>query len=216
MTKTEFIKKIGAYAVSDMAQTKIPASLTIAQAALESAWGISGLTIKGNNLFGIKGKGPAGSCTMQTTEYKNGKPIKVDAAFRAYNNWGESIADHTKLILGGVSWDRDKYKKVIGVDGKTAAREIQKAGYATDPKYADKLIALMDEFNLYQYDVVKGAPNVDKNSDKVNVIVNGKKIKDGKLIDDVTYVPLRALGETLRAKVGFDNKTKTATLDTKV
>lgn len=214
--KLAFIQKIALFAIADMKNTFIPASLIIAQAALESAWGTSGLTKKGNNLFGIKGKGPAGSCTMQTTEYVKGKPIKVDAAFRAYNNWGESIADHTKLILGGVSWNKNLYKKVIGVDGKTAAREIQKAGYATDPKYADKLIALMDEFNLYQYDVVKGVPNVDKNSDKVNVIVNGKKIKDGKLIDDVTYVPLRAVGEALRAKVGFDNKTKTATLDTKV
>lgn len=52
--------------------------------------------------------------------------------------------------------------------------------------------------------------------DKVNVIVNGKKIKDGKLENGVTYVPLRAVGEALGAKIGFDNKTKTATLDTKV
>ncbi|WP_368087183.1 glucosaminidase domain-containing protein [Paenibacillus sp. cl141a] len=47
-------------------------------------------------------------------------------------------------------------KKVIGVDRKTAVREIQKAGYATDPKYANKLITIMDEYNLYQYDTVKG------------------------------------------------------------
>lgn len=154
--KQAFVQKIALFAIADMKNTFIPASLIIAQAALESAWGTSGLTKKGNNLFGIKGKGPAGSCTMPTTEYVNGKPIKVDAAFRAYNNWGESIADHTKLILGGVSWDRNKYKKVIGVDGRMAAKEIQKAGYATDPKYADKLIAIMDEYNLYQYDVVKG------------------------------------------------------------
>lgn len=153
-SKQAFVQKIALFAIADMKNTFIPASLIIAQAALESAWGR--LTKKGNNLFGIKGKGPAGSCTMPTTEYVNGKPIKVNAAFRAYNNWGESIADHTKLILGGVSWNKNLYKKVIGVDGKTAAREIQKAGYATDPKYADKLIAIMEEYNLYQYDVVKG------------------------------------------------------------
>lgn len=155
-SKQAFVQKIALFAIADMKNTFIPASLIIAQSALESAWGTSGLTKKGNNLFGIKGKGPAGSCTMPTTEYVNGKPIKVNAAFRAYNNWGESIADHTKLILGGVSWNKNLYKKVIGVDGKTAAREIQKAGYATDPKYADKLIAIMEEYNLYQYDVVKG------------------------------------------------------------
>lgn len=170
--KQAFIQKIALFAIADMKNTFIPASLIIAQAALESAWGTSGLTKKGNNLFGIKGKGPAGSCTMPTTEYVNGKPIKVDAAFRAYNNWGESIADHTKLILNGVSWDRNKYKKVIGVDGKTAAREIQRAGYATDPKYADKLIAIMDDYNLYQYDTVKGdAGKVsDKKERDINVV----------------------------------------------
>ncbi|GAB6931566.1 hypothetical protein JCM10914A_55630 [Paenibacillus sp. JCM 10914] len=171
-SKLAFIQKIATFAVSDMAKTKIPASLIIAQAALESAWGTSGLTVKGNNLFGIKGKGTAGSCTMPTTEYVNGKAVKVNAAFRAYNNWGESIADHTKLILNGVSWNRNLYKKVIGVDGKTAAREIQQAGYATDPKYATKLIALMDEYNLYQYDTVKGdAGKVpDKKERDINVV----------------------------------------------
>ncbi|AWP28695.1 glycoside hydrolase family 73 protein [Paenibacillus sp. Cedars] len=171
-SKQAFIQKIAIFAAADMKNTFIPASLTIAQAALESAWGTSGLTKKGNNLFGIKGRGPAGSCTMPTTEYVNGKPIKVDAAFRAYNNWGESITDHTKLILNGVSWDRNKYKKVIGVDGKTAAREIQEAGYATDPKYADKLISIMDEYNLYQYDKVKGGSETVKETKErdINVV----------------------------------------------
>lgn len=170
--KQAFIQKIALFAIADMKNTFIPASLIIAQAALESAWGTSGLTKKGNNLFGIKGKGPAGSCTMQTTEYVKGKPVKVDAAFRAYNNWGESIADHTKLILGGVSWNKNLYKKVIGVDGKTAAREIQKAGYATDPKYADKLISIMDEYNLYQYDTVKGGsePVMETKERDINVV----------------------------------------------
>jgi len=213
-SKAAFIQKIASFAVADMKNTFIPTSLTIAQAALESNWGTSGLTQKGNNLFGIKGKGPAGSCTMLTTEHVKGKDIKVSAEFRAYNNWGESIADHTKLILNGVSWDRNKYKKVIGVDGKTAAQEIQKAGYATDPKYADKLISIMDAYNLYQYDTMKGASTVD-NSEKVNVIVNGKQIKDGKLENGVTYVPLRAVGEALEAKIDWDNKTKTATVTTK-
>lgn len=169
--KLAFVKKIAVFAIADMKNTFIPSSLIIAQAALESAWGTSGLTKKGNNLFGIKGKGPAGSCTMPTTEYVNGKAVKVNAAFRAYNNWGESIADHTKLILGGVSWNKNLYKKVIGVDGKTAAREIQKAGYATDPKYADKLIAIMDEYNLYQYDVVKGGSESVKETKERDVSV---------------------------------------------
>lgn len=158
MTKKEFISRIAPYAVADMHQTDIAASLTIAQAALESSWGGSGLTKQANNLFGIKGTGTAGSCTMPTTEYVNGRAIKVNAAFRAYHNWGESILDHSKLILNGVSWNRNLYKGVIGKRGADAARAIAAAGYATDPKYAEKLIALMNEWNLYQYDESGNAP----------------------------------------------------------
>lgn len=152
MTQKEFIAKIAPFATKDMKETNIAASLTIAQAALESAWGCSGLTAKANNLFGIKGSGTAGSCTMPTTEYVKGKPIKVDAAFRAYKNWGESISDHSKLIMNGVSWDKNLYKGVVGKRGADAARAIAAAGYATDPKYAEKLISIMNEWNLYQYD----------------------------------------------------------------
>lgn len=152
MTEGEFIAKIANFAVKDMQLTKVPASLTIAQAALESGWGSSGLTVKANNLFGIKGSGPAGSITVQTTEYINGKAVKVNAPFRAYNNWGESIADHSELIVNGVSWNRNLYSKVLGASGKAAAQEIAAAGYATDPNYAAKLIQIMNTYNLYQYD----------------------------------------------------------------
>ncbi|WP_339248498.1 glycoside hydrolase family 73 protein [Paenibacillus sp. FSL R10-2796] len=152
MTEGEFIAKIANFAVKDMQLTKVPASLTIAQAALESGWGSSGLTVKANNLFGIKGSGPAGSITVQTTEYINGKAVKVNSPFRAYNNWGESIADHSDLIVNGVSWNRNLYSKVLGASGKVAAQEIAAAGYATDPNYAAKLIQIMNTYNLYQYD----------------------------------------------------------------
>lgn len=155
MTNAEFITKIVPYAVADMQRSHIAASLTIAQAALESGWGNSGLTVKANNLFGIKGSGPAGSIALQTTEYVNGKAVQATAAFRAYNNWGESVADHSALIIGGVSWNRRLYSQAIGVDGQNAAREIAAAGYATDPNYSAKLIRIMDSYNLYQYDEIK-------------------------------------------------------------
>jgi uncharacterized FlgJ-related protein len=162
LNNNEFILKIAAYAIEDNRNCGVPASLTIAQAALESAWGNSGLTTKANNLFGIKGRGTVGSVTMSTTEYVGGKPIKVDAAFRAYHNWGESIADHSKLITNGVSWNRNLYAKVLNKDGKTAAKEVAAAGYATDPKYADKLITIMDTYNLYQYDLKRNEESLEK------------------------------------------------------
>lgn len=155
MTESEFISRMVPYAVADMQRSHIAASLTIAQAALESAWGNSSLTTKANNLFGIKGSGPAGSLSIRTTEYRNGRAVQVSALFRSYNNWGESVADHSALIAQGVSWNRNLYSRVIGADGKTAAREIAAAGYATDPNYAAKLIQIMDSYNLYQYDELK-------------------------------------------------------------
>ncbi|MRN55233.1 glycoside hydrolase family 73 protein [Paenibacillus monticola] len=152
MKEPEFIARIAPYAIENMRENKIAASLTISQAALESGWGSSSLTVKANNLFGIKGKGPAGSMMIQTTEYVSGKAVQVAAAFRAYNNWGESIADHSELIVGVGSRDNSRYSKVIGALGKTAALEIAAAGYATDPSYAAKLIQIMNSFNLYPYD----------------------------------------------------------------
>jgi len=155
MTRAEFIRKLAPYAIADMHLTKVPASLTIAQGCLESADGNSGLAVQANNLFGMKGRGPAGSIIMPTREWSGGKWITVNSEFRKYNDWGESVADHSALIVNGVSWNRNLYRKVIGQDGRTAAREIAAAGYATDPDYAAKLIGIMDAWNLYQYDNVK-------------------------------------------------------------
>ncbi|BFH59464.1 glucosaminidase domain-containing protein [Paenibacillus azoreducens] len=212
MTKKEFITKIAPHAAKDMQETNVAASLTIAQAALESAWGGSGLTVKANNLFGIKGKGPAGSCTMPTTEYVKGKPVKVNAAFRAYHNWGESINDHSKLIMDGVSWDRNKYKGVIGKRGADAARAIAEAGYATDPKYAQKLIALMNEYNLYQYDepgTVRDKPASGNTGEAATVEIDGKQICSGIFINGLVSAPVRKVAEALGANVGWDGKRAT-------
>lgn len=177
MTDAEFISRIAPYAVEDMKRSHIAASLTIAQAALESGWGRSGLTVKANNLFGIKGSGPAGSIAVRTTEYMNGKPVQVAAAFRAYNHWGESVADHSALIIGGVSWNRSLYSKVIGSDGKKAAREIAAAGYATDPNYAAKLIQIMNAYNLYQYDEIKEDDDMSA-EDKQKLVDLEKELKE--------------------------------------
>lgn len=149
----EFINKIAPAAVEDMKKNRVPASLTIAQAILESNWGKSGLTAKANNLFGIKGTGPAGSVSMPTTEYVNKQPVKINANFRKYNDWGESIADHSALILNGTRDKPTRYHGVLGADYKTACHAIWQGGYATDPAYPQKLINLIETHNLQQYDV---------------------------------------------------------------
>lgn len=166
LSREQFIDKLAPYAIADMHISKVPASLTIAQGILESADGNSELSIRANNLFGIKGTGTAGTIALSTIEYYNGKRTEVIAKFRMYHNWGESVADHSKLITNGVSWNRQLYQGVIGKDGEEAAREIAKAGYATDPNYANKLIAIMHQHNLFKFDknqeVKPMQPNIDK------------------------------------------------------
>lgn len=152
MKPADFIARIAPAAVADMQRTGIPASLTIAQAILESAWGDSGLTRLANNLFGIKGTGPAGSRTFPTKEYINGQWVTVQAAFRVYNAWSESIADHSALILNGTKDKPKRYHGVLGADYKTACQEIWRGGYATDPNYPGKLIGLIEDYGLWKFD----------------------------------------------------------------
>ena len=141
-----FLNKIIPLAIADMKKTKILASLTIAQAILESAWGLSGLTVRSNNLFGIKGQG----VNSATFEYIDGKRIEIVAGFKAYPDWETSISDHSGLFLR-----LSRYKNLIGcTDYKLACKNVQADGYATAPNYADSLIKLIEQYKLYQYDVI--------------------------------------------------------------
>lgn len=172
MEPNEFITKIAAYAVADMKHTRIPASLTIAQAILESAWGESGLTRNGNNLFGIKGIGTAGSGMYKTKEFMNGQWVTIDAQFRHYNNWGESIADHSALLLNGTRDKPDRYLGVVGADYKNAAYALRAGGYATDPNYPQLLINLIEQYGLYQYDVQKEDDRLDLTNVQQKMLVD--------------------------------------------
>lgn len=133
--------------------TGVPASVTIAQAILESEWGKSLLSKQAKNYFGIKSHGIAGSAgtvTMPTWEVIGGRNVTVNAVFRAYRTVADSLTDHGKFFL-----ENPRYAKALKFknDAKEFARQIHAAGYATDPSYSDKLIRLMDKYQLYQYDV---------------------------------------------------------------
>lgn len=129
------------------AQTGIPAGFLIAQAAHETGWGKRDIRhadgTSSNNLFGIKAganwKGPVAEVT--TTEYVNGQPQKVKAKFRAYASAEESFADYAKLMK-----DNPRYERVLANagDAKRFAHGLQRAGYATDPAYADKLTRVIN------------------------------------------------------------------------
>jgi len=149
----EFILSIAPGARQSQRKTGVPASVTLAQAILESDWGRSKLTREANNLFGIKAHregGTAGIYQINTWEVYGGQNVTVFAAFKAYKSLADSITDH-----GWWFHDNNRYHGALRVkdDPKAFAYAINAAGYATDPAYAPKLIQLMDRFNLYAYDV---------------------------------------------------------------
>ena len=146
-TDKSFLEILKPYVLQDMKNTGILASLTAAQAFIESNKGNSGLTQKANNLFGIKGKYNGESVTMKTTEYVDGKAVKVDAAFRKYPNWLESIADHSRLL------STKRYANLKGVtDYKLACAYIQADGYATSPSYCKTLTDVIEKYSLFLWD----------------------------------------------------------------
>ncbi|WP_282156163.1 glucosaminidase domain-containing protein [Cytobacillus gottheilii] len=149
-----FIAEIAPYAKRVQEESNILASLLISQAILESAWGKSKLAKEGKNLFGIKGSYNGQSVEMPTWEVVKGQKVEILAAFRKYPSWYESFQDLANLYLKGVSWDRHKYKLIIGESNyRTAANAVQSAGYATDLDYAQKLITIIESHNLTKYDL---------------------------------------------------------------
>lgn len=143
-----FINKIGPLAAADMKKNGILASLTIAQAILESGWGKSGLTTAANNLFGIKGTYNDQGYTCKTQEWDGSKYVTVDATFRKYPSWAESLADHSALFNR-----LDRYKNLRGLtDYKLACRYVREDGYATDPNYTAKLVSLIETYDLTIWD----------------------------------------------------------------
>ena len=139
-----YVKKYAPAATKNMRFFKIPASITLAQGILESGYGEGTLAKKANNHFGIK-------CHK---EWK-GKSIthdddEKDECFRSYKNPLKSYRDHSLFLV-----DRDRYSSLFTLnrkDYKGWAVGLKAAGYATDPKYADKLISLIERFNLTRFD----------------------------------------------------------------
>lgn len=150
--KQLFIKQVAPEAQAMQNTYHVYASITIAQAILESQWGTSKLASQYHNLFGIKGTG-ANSKVMTTKEYVNGKWVVIKDRFRVYDSWSESIKDHTKLMLTGTDTNKQNYDAVVKAQNyQQAASALQKAGYATDPDYAQKLISVIKAYKLYNYD----------------------------------------------------------------
>ena len=108
------------------------------------------MTKKSNNLFGIKGSYNGAYVTYPTKEWINGEYVSVNANFKKYPSWAESISDHSALFLR-----LPRYSNLIGEkDYKTACKNVAADGYATSPTYAQSLIKLIEQYKLYEWDNV--------------------------------------------------------------
>lgn len=128
-------------------------SIILGQAILESNWGKSTLASKYNNLFGIKAYGDQKKASLETKEFVNEEWITIQGDFKVYDSWEQSMDDHTQLFVQGVDWNPALYEKVItATNYQEAAQALQDAGYATDPGYAQKIIQVIETYQLNQYD----------------------------------------------------------------
>ena len=151
---TQFLARVAEPARGGFRTYRVPASVTIAQSILESGWGRSGLTRRDHSYFGIKCFGSPGTIAVgcrsyATTECEGDRCFPTTAEFRVYRNATGSFADHGNFLKVNSRY-RNAFRYSTNPD--RFAREIHKAGYATSPSYANDLIALMKQYNLYRYD----------------------------------------------------------------
>ena len=142
-----YIEKYSSLAVEEMYRTGVPASITLAQGLLESGNGQSRLAVKGNNHFGIKCHNTWTGAKVYHDDDRKGE------CFRKYDSPEESFRDHSDFLRY-----RDRYKFLFDLeltDYRSWAYGLKTAGYATDPKYPEKLIRLIEEYMLYEYDTQK-------------------------------------------------------------
>lgn len=156
IAKNKFMGFASGLAVDTWKETGMSAALQTAQAILESGWGQSVPVDKYSgqfsyNLFGIKGKGTAGSVLINTWEEYNGTAYRIDDYFRAYNNVHESWDDHNRLLLTAERYE--PFRNVM-FDSTLGAWALRRCGYATDSKYPMKLMEIIYIYNLKELDEV--------------------------------------------------------------
>ncbi|MDR1809917.1 MAG: glucosaminidase domain-containing protein [Prevotella sp.] len=140
----DYLEKYKSLAIKHMKDYKVPASITLGQGLLESGAGLSDLSQKTNNHFGIKCSGDwKGPCVTAKDDTPYDK-------FRKYGKVEDSYEDHSRFLA-----EKSRYRFLFDLnitDYAGWARGLQKAGYATDKAYANKLIKLIEDYELYRYD----------------------------------------------------------------
>lgn len=156
----EFIKEVGVLARAEYLSREawVLPSVCIAQGALESGWNLEAST-----LFGIKASPGDESFIADTKEFYDGNFEDVQAAFKAYPNIAASVAGYYDLITG-----LSRYRGAVNnPDYIGAVKAIAAGGYATDPAYADKVISIIRDYNLTEYDTRDAAPTAKKTNEQI-------------------------------------------------
>ena len=147
--QAQFLKRLVPAVLAWQQKTGLPASAVLAQAILESDWGRAALARRNRNLFGIKARPNGAGVVYSTREYAGGKPRPVRARFAVYPNYEACLDDYARLLA------RPRYARARAVAANPFAFvvELQRCGYATDPRYARKLALLIRRYRLTQYDL---------------------------------------------------------------
>ena len=199
--QTDFINTVKPMIIADMRRTGILASLTAAQAIFESGWGREELPKKANNLFGMKGNYKGESVIMPTKEWVNGQYITVNATFRKYPSWQESVNDHSEKFL-----TMQRYANLRGcTDYKLACRYVYEDGYATAPDYTQKLIQAIETYKLYEWDTdaqeaTGGALNMATRSSLATSVVDFGTAKSNPRTEKVTKITIHCMAGNMGAE----------------
>ena len=151
--KVAYIRKYQDIAIEEMKRTGIPASIKLAQGILESNCGQSELACKANNHFGIKcgGNWDGKSFQKEDDDYENGK--LVESCFREFKSACDCYKAHSDFLSDPAKASRYGPLFLLDLtDYRGWAKGLSKAGYATDPQYADRLITIIEKYELFRFD----------------------------------------------------------------
>lgn len=184
MTREEYIETYKDDAIQEMQLSGVPASITLAQGILESGDGNSPLAVYGKNHFGIKCHSDWQGETMHLDDDEKNE------CFRKYNDVYESFKDHSAFLTTRGRYDFLFDLKIT--DYKGWAKGLKKAGYATNPKYPDLLITLIEKHNLHQYDSYAKVPPRKLTKDRSsNVLASTSTARVIKLHNHIKYIKVK-------------------------
>jgi len=203
--RSQYISEYSEIAIDEMNRSGIPASITLAQGILESGNGKSELARKSNNHFGIKCHSSWKGARVYHDDDEQGE------CFRKYEEVRHSFEDHTDFLVRG-----SRYKFLFELepgDYKGWAEGLKKAGYATSPDYAERLIKIIEDEMLYVFDGTAASLSINTNVQKGPVLnKKGRPIKNARqrfiirrMIDDETRVPFIVLQDGERIEYVADS-----------